>query len=187
MPDTKTDIEALKRELERRSQDTIIVFNPTRQTRKVIWNRFIHVVKPQEEAVLPRYIAEKYVREMVDFLILDKNSERVKIENERRIRAGMKVMDAQEREVFDWRTNNAELRKQYVPMVYRGVAEEYGKYTESAPTLEQAPTTTTDEDIIGKIDREAELRKQQQKEELVTTEELTLEKKKREMVAKVAK
>lgn len=187
MPDSKTDIEAIKRELERRSQDTIIVYNPTRETRKVVWNRFIHVVKPQEEAVLPRYIAEKYVREMVDFLILDKNAERVTIENERRIKAGMKVMDAQEREVFDWRTNNSELRKQYVPMVYRGVAEEYGKYTESAPALEQAPKTFTDEDIIGKIDKDIELRRQQQKDELVTDEVLAIEKRKRETIAKVAK
>jgi hypothetical protein len=138
--------------------------------------------------VLPRYIAEKYVKETVDTLILDRNTERVTLENERRIKAGMKAMDAQEREVFDWRTNNADLRKQFIPMVYKGIAEEYGKIPESEPTLPIVKPGMTDTDLFEQIDTQVIASREVDPFEVkeVSGVDLEVVKKKQQVTAKVA-
>ena len=70
-------MEELRRELARRSQDRVKVRNPLEYDREVVWNRFVNVIPASGDVVLPRYIGEKYVKEMVDHMITVKNEERV--------------------------------------------------------------------------------------------------------------
>lgn len=76
--------DAYKRELQRKSLDTLMVANPTDQEYKVIWDKRIFPVPPKHvdmgygrgKMQLPRYIAEKYAKEMKDFLINQMNKEK---------------------------------------------------------------------------------------------------------------
>ena len=146
-----SQIEQLQRELERRSNDRVQVFNPTDKDFTVVWNNFNHRVPASENAILPRYVAEKYVKEIVNHLINQENEERVVKENKHRVSSGQKEMDPQERLVFDLRTNNPELRKKYVTVVYKGIVEEYGK---DLPIPEDTPQTVmpSDADLLSEID-----------------------------------
>jgi hypothetical protein len=160
MPDDNKNneqIEALKRELERRSLDQVKVFNPTSTDQATIWNGFSHLVRAGQEAILPRYIAEKFTREMIDYLINAENDRRVRKENAKRVSSGQKEMDAQEREVFDLRTNNPELRKQFLKEVYKGVTQEYGK--DIPPIARVESPNVTDADLFSEIDRQYEVAK----------------------------
>jgi hypothetical protein len=58
------------RELERRSQDRLKVLNPTKQDHVVVWDGFVHKVPAGGDAIFPRYIAEKYMREATDRLLI---------------------------------------------------------------------------------------------------------------------
>lgn len=154
LPDDAKDrqIEEIRRELVRRSNDQVKVHNPWSEDREVIWDRFVHVVPANGEAVLPRYIAEKFVRETTDFLIMDRNRVRVEKENKKRVKAGQKEMDPQERETFDLRTNNKDLRAEYVRTIYRGVVSEYGK--QEVARKRRDPVAVGDLDLIANIDKE---------------------------------
>lgn len=86
MPDFSQagSFDAYKRELERKSLDTIMVFNPTESDYKVIWDKRIFIIPGVNREVgygkgkmqLPRYIAEKYAKEMKDLLINSANKEK---------------------------------------------------------------------------------------------------------------
>jgi hypothetical protein len=156
MPDTSPQIENIKREMERRSLDQIAVFNPTGNDRQTIWNGFVHRVPAGQEVIMPRYIAEKYSRETIDYLINQENIRRVDKENKKRVESGQKEMDAQEREVFDLRTNNPELRKTFLKEVYRGVTQEYGKEVSTMEKIEVSRTTDTD--LIAEIDKQRQVK-----------------------------
>lgn len=145
-------MEELRRELARRSQDRVKVTNPLDYDREVIWNRFVNLVPAHQEVVLPRYIGEKYVKEMVDHMITVSNEQRVIDENKRRRKTGQKDMDAQERELFDWRVTDKKLRKKYIPKVYLGVVEEYGKSQPANVLKEDEPVYAEDTDLLAEID-----------------------------------
>jgi len=61
-----TKDEAIKRELQRKSLDSIKVLNITSEDYIVYWDKYPHRVPANSSAVLPRYIATKYVKEMTD-------------------------------------------------------------------------------------------------------------------------
>jgi hypothetical protein len=150
------DLEELKRELSRRSNDRVQVYNPLKEDFVVIWDGFQHRVRAGENAVLARYIAEKFVREIIDHMIGLENLERVEKENEHRKTSGQKEMDPQERETFDLRTNNPDLRKKYLPLVYKGVVEEYGMEDLTPEIPKKRAADRVDIDLIAQIDKKAE-------------------------------
>lgn len=148
----RSQMEAVQRELERRSNDRVQVYNPTNKDISVLWNKFVHRVPAGQNAILPRYVAEKFVKETVDSMINQENEKKVEAENKHRVSSGQKVMDAQERLVFDLRTNNPEVRRKYISQVYRGVVEEYG--TDVTPQEVSKPAYQTDADLLSEIDKQ---------------------------------
>ena len=123
----KLIIEKTKRELERKSQDRIKVHNPLFESFTTVWDGYKHTVSGKEDKVFPRYIAEKFLREIVVHRINLLNSKLVENENNKRIRAGMKEMTKyEERLMFDKRTDNEDLWKNFISDSYKGLVEEYG-------------------------------------------------------------
>lgn len=121
------------RELERRSQDRLKVLNPTSSEQRVIWDGFVHRVPTQGEAVFPRYIAEKYLKEMTDKILLERQDDAVRGENEKRRDSGKEPMEKfgeqhtfEDKYRFAQGVSNPEARKQVMKSLYGGVVEEYG-------------------------------------------------------------
>jgi len=150
------EIEDVKRELARRSNDRVQVYNPLDEDFVVVWDGFRHRVRGGENAVLARYIAEKFVKEIIDYMIGKDNLERVIKENANRVKSGQKEMDPQERLTFDWRTNNPDLRSKYLSKVYKGVIEEYGMEELAPETTARKAGDLVDVDLIAEIDSKKE-------------------------------
>lgn len=152
-PPTKASqqIERVKRELYRRSNDKLKVHNPTEQDFRSTWDGFAYTVKAKSDEVLPRYIANNYIKHMIDSLIGQENAERVRVENEKRVKSGQKPMDAQEREVFDLKRNDENLRRKYLAVVYKGLVEAYGVDTSAPPKSASADSRPLDERLMDEI------------------------------------
>src|SRR3972149_5669820 len=84
-------------EMERRANDLLRVYNPTDADYIVKWDKRggtkLFRVPAKGEAVHIRYIAEKYVREMFEKIIMEKAMTAVLKENEARVAKGMAEMD----------------------------------------------------------------------------------------------
>ena len=119
-------LEQARRELARRSNDRIKVFNPDTKNFTLIFDGFLHVFPTKKEKIVPRYIWDRFKIKMTDHLINKENDIYVEEENERRIKSGQKIMDHQERELFDLRTDDPKLVEKYLPQLYLGLVEEYG-------------------------------------------------------------
>lgn len=126
----KPQITQLRRELQRRSLDQIKVYNPLQTPFFTIFDGFTHVCPARGEAVFPRYVAEKWMKEFADYMITKDEEEYVRLENEKRVKRGQPIMDPQDRETVDYRekllTNDEKRRFSYIKMVHRGVTKEYG-------------------------------------------------------------
>lgn len=134
VPDKKKSSYVL--ELERRANDTLIVYNPLDEDHVVEWDRRGGVklfrVKAKSEEYLPRFLAEKYLKEMYTKIMNKKAADAIKEENQRRLKAGMAIMDKTlktgEQEVFEskfYNINDDETRK-IISILYVGVDREYG-------------------------------------------------------------
>ena len=77
------------REMERRSQDQIIVNNHSDEPQTVLWNSFVHTVPPHSYAIFPRYLAEKYLTEQTARILNEITKKAIKEEDERRLSKGM--------------------------------------------------------------------------------------------------
>ena len=123
-------------ELERRSNDLLRVYNPFDEDQITVWDKRsggkIFRVPAKQEAVLIRYIGEKYIKEMYDKILNDKARDAILKENERRISVGMAAMDktfkTNEQMVFEQKFYNPsnEEAKKIISLLYVGVETEYG-------------------------------------------------------------
>ena len=152
-------IESLRRELSRRSLDELKVFNPLQNPFKTIWDGYIHQVPAGSEKPFPRYIAEKWMREIVDHMIQRDEQELVNKENENRRKKGFNPMTPQDRENLDSQhnmyTSNADMRMKYMKIVYRGVSSEYGQdITEERHLVGAADQRPVDIAILEQLDAE---------------------------------
>lgn len=116
----------IHRELERRSQDRLRVANPTSEDYEVIWDGYVFKVAANETAVFPRYIADKYTREMTDRIITDMADSKMDEANDKREGEGKEKMTPQQREVKELRTSNEALRDYLKKKLLLGVVEEHG-------------------------------------------------------------
>lgn len=123
-------------ELERRANDLLRVFNPLGEDQIVIWDKRsggkVFRVPAKQEAVLVRYIAEKYVKEMYQKILNDRAMKAIMKENDERVKKGLAEMDktfkTNEQMVFEqkfYRPSNEEARK-IISLLYVGVETEYG-------------------------------------------------------------
>lgn len=126
----KPHLEKIRKELQRKSLDQILVFNPTDKDHVVVWDGFNHIIPAKAERTLPRYIAQKYFKEMVDFLIHSEESTKIDAANAKRLAKGNPPLNPQEREQFALQyglhTANEPKRKELLKTLFLGVAEEYG-------------------------------------------------------------
>ena len=88
---------AYQRELERRSNDLLRIYNPLEEDYVIEWDKKEGVklfrAELKQESVFIRYIAEKYIREVFNKIITEKADKAVLEENQRRIDKGMATME----------------------------------------------------------------------------------------------
>lgn len=154
----KNRINQIKRELQRRSLDQLIVYNPLTTPLTTVFDGFTHTISPRGEASFPRYIAEKMMREFVDYMINLDESTAVAKANKKRVDRGNQVMDPEERNTFvltaGLLTNNEELRLKYMRMCYRGLGKEYGMDTPEIPVGVKKDRRPTDIRLLAQLDDE---------------------------------
>jgi len=141
-------------ELERRSQDLLRVHNPTDKDYVIEWDRKngtkVFRVRANDDAVLIRYIAEKYIREMYEHLVISKADQAVVDRNEKRIEKGLDAMNKyREQERFETPLLNKSVKDQtdILATLYVGVENEYGIDHELQETIEDN-TPQTFEDVL---------------------------------------
>lgn len=141
-----------QKELERRANDLLIVYNPSDKDYVIEWDRRDGVklfrVPSKKEAVLVRYIAEKYLREMYEKLIIDKADKSVREENEKRVIKGMAEMTKHNEQLrFESKFYNQDSReaKELLSVLYVGVQQEYGidrSMPEESQEIDDRPSFT---------------------------------------------
>ncbi len=150
----KQQLQEAVRELKRRSQDRIKAYNPTNKDFVVVFDGYRNVFEAKQDTVVPRHLYDRYRDKMVVHQITRENEERVAEENKRRVGAGQKSMDHQERELFDFRTNDPVHIRKYMPALFRGVVKEYGK-DDVPDKIEQKPADPRP--VFDQIAEEVEL------------------------------
>lgn len=131
--------QATLREMARRSQDRIRVYNPLLEDFTVRFDSIGFVVPGRTKdnghglgtAVLLRYVAENYRTHMIDKILNDKMDEAVNMENKRRADLGMlpmtKFIGGEELSFCNaLKTDNTEERKRLLAVIWLGIAERYG-------------------------------------------------------------
>ena len=161
-PEAVRRSEAVKRELQRRSLDTILVHNFTPTDYRFKYDGYVWTVPAANKDIgfgkgnqhFPRYLAHHYIKHKTDELLTEKASEAVRKENERRIKNGMAEMTRfQEQPAFEanFKTNRPELRRPLIEKMWVGIVREYGA---DLPDEEEAKPTFSrpvDEEILSQI------------------------------------
>jgi hypothetical protein len=155
------------RELERKSRDTLAVYNPTDEDYTVYWDGFGFVIPRATKdnghgpgiAYLPRYIAVNYLSQMTDKLIMDEVNRRVREENEDRIKKRKQnaMNHWEERLIFErsLMPDNEILRKQWLPTLFKGIVDQYGATTlpQQREGGRQRDLRPLDEQLLEEMDR----------------------------------
>ena len=149
-------LEKVRRELRRKSLDQLKLYNPLDIPFQTIYEGYTYVVKPKTENVFLRYIAMKWIREFIDFMINEEERREVDKENDKRKKKGWEVMGPQDRDQFDIRakliTNDPEKRALYMKMVYRGVSQEHGLDIPEAVPVKR-DVRPQDEKLLEELDK----------------------------------
>jgi hypothetical protein len=184
-PSNSREVEAFKRELYRKSMDRIRVFNPTESDFVVLWGtekyKYVFPNKNKDtgwgkgQRVIERYIAEKYARDMKDFIINRMADNDLKSTIERMEKAGVDNYLWKANESFaqsgKYKTDNPVLIKEIYEQVWLGVEEEFGMDTTEPTDDGQAPTgdtRTVEEQVLSTMNK-----KYIKKDSLKTNEVLT--------------
>ena len=155
----KSDIvETVKRELQRRSLDQIRVYNPLSEPFQTNYDGLVHVVPAKSEYVTYRYIAEKWMRELVTHMINTDIQATVDKENINRLKRGWKVMDTEERIKFDsinnLYTSDPEIRMKNMLIIYKGIDREYGLDMPDKVAVKKRDRRPLDRQLLDKLDSE---------------------------------
>ena len=152
--------DAFLRELERKSLDTLMVYNPTDQDYFVEWDRRFHRIPAKNKNAgfgngrmeLVRYLAEKYAREMKNKLITEDNDQRLDSIKERMRKAGIQdvVLNAniEFERLHELRTDYDTLIKKYYDILILGVVREYGMDMPMTGDIKQIDVTKTPEELV---------------------------------------
>lgn len=141
--------ELARRELERRSNDEIKIYNPTDRDYFIRYSGYNWKVPAQKELIVPRYIANHYIKHMTDALILQESD--ALVEREKKKYRGNFWPAEEERIAL--RTNNADLRKKYIKQLWLGIVRKFGM--DEIPSEEQGKSedrmTPQDEQILEEL------------------------------------
>ncbi|OGU80424.1 MAG: hypothetical protein A2W11_00725 [Ignavibacteria bacterium RBG_16_35_7] len=156
--------EATHRELYRRSQDSIRVYNPTDKDYLVDWDGHKHRIPNKNRndgwgqgmRILPRYIAEKYCREMKNQLINELNEKKLQdIKNKLEKSGATDVLynaNLLMERSHDFRTDNQDLIRKYYEILWLGIEEEFGLDQETKLLSEESQITVpAEEEILKKM------------------------------------
>ena len=172
MPVTQPDVKksSYQQDLERRSNDLLRIYNPTDERYRVEWDRKngtkLFPIEAKSEAVWPRYIAEKDIREMFNKMGGADADGAGRKENERRIKVGMAAMDKTlktgEQEQFESKfyMGNDTKAKEIIALLYMGIETEFGVDTarvdeaveqDARPAFEKAMEAVQEEKDSGVV------------------------------------
>ncbi len=155
--------ENVRREMERVSQDLILVANPEHiivkvgkdtmmipsENAVVDWDGFKHAIQAGTQKQWRRYIAIKYVREMKNLIINKMSTIKFEQMMAERSKKGMAELTPFERQEIWNRTFNTEdptLMAQIYPQFWLGVVEEYG--LDAEPETGIRPDFRTEEEKL---------------------------------------
>lgn len=153
-------MEITRREMMRKSLDTMQIYNPLDTTFRFQWDSFWWSVPAKGTKDVPRYIAAHYFKKIADVLIgqqLLAKGEELKALREKQF--GKTFNDKYEENIEVWnrvpKLDDIELRKQVADRVINGLVEEYGyDLPEELPTKGALiDFRSSDDQIFSKIDK----------------------------------
>lgn len=155
---------ATHREMERKSNDRIRIYNPTDED-FAVWNNGLKWIIPNKsrdvgygdgQYVCPRYIANTYLTHMTDHILTKQMDEAADLENEKRREKGQPEMTKYaggdlERFQMSWRIDDPAKRQPIMREIWLGVEEEYGidEAVEEQKVRDERPS---DEKFIESLD-----------------------------------
>lgn len=149
--------EAYRRELERRSLDSIKIFNPLEEEYICYWDGYGNRFPSHRESIYPRYIAEKAMKEIIDKILTDKAEHDIKEINRKRMDNGQQRLTPQERweieSSIEYKISEKSLRRPLVKQIWKGIEKEYGM--DMIPALAEKKNIDSrpvDEQLIDEID-----------------------------------
>jgi len=157
--------DAFLREMERRSLDTIMVYNPTEKDYLVEWDKHYHRVPSANKDMgfgkgkmeLSRYLAEKYAREMKNLIINEAEETFMREFRLEKEKSGHKFRDKYEENdaalPLAPKTNDPERIKEIYNLIVLGVVREYGMDQPEAPQGEVMDTKTPEERILENLEK----------------------------------
>ena len=152
------DQSLIHREMARKAQDIHRVKNPTNADYNLTWDGYIHKIPANSTADLQTYLVDKYLREMTDKILLQKQEQVVKDENDRRRSRGEKEMEKYqggEQPILEGKfaieqgIGNPDARMKVYQELYVGLVKEYGVERIEREKIEATPTTH--EQLMDKI------------------------------------
>ncbi len=152
-----------QRELERRSKDTIKVFNTTDKDFSFVYDRYRWTVPSRDKDSgfgkgtmhFPRYLAMHYLKVMTDDMLTSEMDEKTKAENERRMTSGNAQMNKWEEALtfqLSLQTNNPELRLKVMKSLWGSVVQEYGIDDIEMDAVAARDTRPLDEQLLDKLE-----------------------------------
>ena len=149
--------DAVRREMERKSNDEIMIHNPTQDDYQIRWNRYVHIVPNYNKdnghgkgnLVVTRYLAIHYATHMIDKLIMDESDAIVdKAKEEYK-----GTYWPQEELRVALKTSNIQLRQKYMKIIWKGTVRKFG--VDEIPTEEAArkkDERSIDEQLLDELD-----------------------------------
>ena len=131
--------EAVRREMERKQNDEILIYNPREEDYQIKYGGYVHTVPNRDKnvgygkgcLVVARYLAKHYIKHIVDLFIIE--------ENERKLaKAKLAYKGAhwpEEEQKIALRTDNPELRKQYMTGLWKGIYRKFGLDETATPLV----------------------------------------------------
>lgn len=152
------DQSLIHRELSRRSQDIHRIHNPRKEDYKLVWDGYVETVPAGGTLDVETYKTDKYLREMGDLILRERQGKAVEEENKRRRDRGEKEMEkwtGEAQHVLEGKfaiehgAANPEARSKLYKILHVGLVKEYG--IEKVEKQTNEPTPTTHEELMGEI------------------------------------
>ena len=159
----------VKRELERRSKDKILIHNPTTEDYILNYDGYKHPVPNRNKdigygkgnRVVERFLAQNYLRHMTNQLLQKRIDREVDKELARRMEQGHPAPTPYEKnQIINGvvgrigRTNNPKNRAEVMKSLYLGVHEKFGRDAIPSDKAEaEKPTRTSEFDFMLGIDK----------------------------------
>jgi hypothetical protein len=146
--------EAWHKEQRRRSQDLIRVQNPTDSDYVLVWDDQKFIIPSQSTdkgwgkgmRVMPRYLAQKFTKDIVDKMLIDKfdktlEERKAKLQNRGDVDP---TYNANIQLQYQGRTDDTKTREPLEDMVWMGVEEEFGVDSDFVEIKPDAPMAIVD-------------------------------------------